>query len=137
MNLISLLFWRHTFPLESPCIYNFIIQTTRSSFPHRSNSISRCSYNETLCCLERGHISDDVLVSRAEVPGPSEGCHHSVLLSAYPDLLFCGSKSKSKSEVKKACTTFCLSFILPRCWLFVCLPQSSRLGVLQGQGSSV
>lgn len=53
MNLISLLFWRDTFPLESPCIYNFIIQTTRSSFPHRSNSISRCSYNETLYCLER------------------------------------------------------------------------------------
>lgn len=62
------------FSLKIPFLLNYsifiillqILQITRLSFPYLNNSISRSSYNEALCCLERGNICDDVVMSHRQ-----------------------------------------------------------------------
>lgn len=61
---VSKWIWSHFCSLEIPFLWSYdifttllqIIQIPRFLFPHLSNPISRCSYSEALCCLERGYI---------------------------------------------------------------------------------
>lgn len=135
MNLILLLFSRNTFPLELHNIFRTllqIIQITGFSFPHLNNPISRCSYNEGLCCLERGNT----LVSHRQrlwAPPPpviTRSCLPLVL-----NFLFHGKGSRRKPEVKSWHHILPLGYLLLSLAVYVSI-SVCQVWAPQGQVSS-